>query len=347
MRKIENIGRLKVFLKDPKKKNVFRIIKEVIILTIRKKEIPFYYFKYLYRKSVNNYLDYLSTKEVNKIGHSKLLHNPSFKSLIDNKLFFSLFCEKTQIKTPRLISYNLGSSFFYNGRTTEHKSLEEIKSFFESVFHESNCQELFFRPLAESGGKGCFKLTKNNLANELSEKHNLFSQTSYVHTEVVQQHPDMNKIHDKSLSTMRIITLVTNKNTFEIIGAFMRFGVGNSVVDNSSSGGFYVGIDMDHGTLKEIGHYMPEYGGGETTEHPDSKFKFGGYKVPFFEQACEDLKKAITYIPDRFIGWDVAISTNGPIIIEANKGPHLPSADIGYGGLLKNPHMKNLLEELN
>ena len=54
----------------------------------------------------------------------------------------------------------------------------------------------------------------------------------------------------------------------------------------------------------------------------------------------------VKVIPDRFIGWDVAITPNGPIIVEANRGPHLLSCEMGYGGLLRNQHIKKLVEEL-
>ena len=57
----------------------FKMLKEVLVLWRLKKEFPFYYFKYQYRPHVTNYKDYLSTKEVVKIGLSKKLHNSQLK----------------------------------------------------------------------------------------------------------------------------------------------------------------------------------------------------------------------------------------------------------------------------
>ena len=126
----------------------------------------------------------------------------------------------------------------------------------------------------------------------------------------------------------------------------MRFGVGDSVIDNASSGGFFVGVNIDEGTLKDTGHYLSQYGGAKIKKHPDSGFIFEGFKVPYFKEACEEVLKGIMVIPNRFIGWDVAITPNGPIIVEANSSPHLQISNIVNGGLLKNPHIKKLLEEL-
>tara|TARA_R110001583_G_scaffold48642_5_gene152346 strand:- start:972 stop:2024 length:1053 start_codon:yes stop_codon:yes gene_type:complete len=346
MRNFENIGRIKVFIKDPNKKSLLKIIKEVIVLMFTKKEIPFYYFKYVYRKDVKNYLDYLSTSEVNAIGSSKLLHKPEYHSLLDNKLFFALFCEKTSLNTPKLISYNLGNTFYYNNTIKQIWNRNELVDFFENVFALSNLEGLFFRPPSEYGGKGCFKLTKKDLKNEIEDKFELFINGYYVHTEIINQHEEINKIHNKSVSTLRIISFITPENTIEIISVFMRFGVGNMVVDNASSGGFSVGINLEDGTLKQAGHYLLEYGGVDIYKQPNSGFKFEGFKVPFFKEACEEVINAVKIIPDRFIGWDIAITPDGPTIVEANKGPHLFMSDYAYGGLLQNAHIKKLLGEL-
>lgn len=346
MRSFDNIGRIKVFIKDPNKKSFFKIIKEVFVLIKTKKEIPFYYFKYLYKKDVKNYLDYLSTGEVNAIGSSTLLHNPAYRSLLDNKLFFALLSKKSPLNTPELFCYNMGTIFYYDNSIKQISTKNELISFFEHVFTVANIDGLFFRPPTDYGGKGCFKLTRTGLKNEIDEIFESIINGHYVHTEIIKQHSDINKIHKKSVNTLRIISLISSENHIETICAYMRFGVGNSVVDNSSSGGFFVGVNMNNGTLKNTGYYMLEFGGKEVHEHPDSGFKFEGFKIPYFKEACEEVIKGAKVIPDRFIGWDVAITPNGPIIVESNSGPHLPSADIGYGGLFRNQYIKNLVEEL-
>ena len=126
----------------------------------------------------------------------------------------------------------------------------------------------------------------------------------------------------------------------------MRFGIGDNVVDNASSGGFFVGIDLKDGSLREKGYYHMEYGGNEVKEHPDSLFKLGGFRIPFFQESCELVIKAVKHIPNRFIGWDIALTPNGPTLIEANENPNLHGIDVSYDGLLRNPYIKNLIDEL-
>ncbi len=322
------------------------MIKEVVTLMIKKREIPFYYFKYLYRKEATNYLDYISFKEQLLLVDHRTLHNPDYVALINNKLYFALFCERTSINTPKLISYNFGTSFFFNNEVIQITNKANLITFFENLFDLNKIDALFFRPPSDYGGKGCFKITKLDIQNNLEGLYENLINGNFVHTKVIKQHDDINKIHSKSVNTMRIVSLLTFEGTTEIISAFFRFGVGDGVVDNATSGGFFVGVNLEDGILKSIGHYLPEHGGKEITEHPDSGFKFEGFKIPYYKEACDLVIDTAKIIPDGLIGWDVAITPNGPIIIEANAEPHIPISDIAYGGLLKNKHVKKLVEEL-
>ncbi|WP_179344850.1 sugar-transfer associated ATP-grasp domain-containing protein [Winogradskyella ursingii] len=342
----QNNDRIKVFLKDKHKKPLFKMIKEFRELKKVKGETPYYYFKYLYRKDITNHLDYLSAAEMNLIRQSKRLHNPELTPIFKNKLLFSQLFEKSDISTPKLISYNINNEFYIGTEKTIVTNEDELFKFFENRFADTNVESIFFRPHSDYGGHGCFKLTKKDLKTQISNALEMLLKNNYVHTEIIEQHPEINKIHASSVNTMRILTLVTSSNDVKVVYAGFRLGVGDSVVDNSSSGGFFIGTNMDKGTLDEHGFYLIEYGGGKVYEHPDNGFKLEGFKIPFFKEACELAKKGVELLPDGFIGWDVAITPNGPTIVEANDMPHLQSSDRASRGFLKNPYMKELISEL-
>ena len=94
---IKDPGRIKVFLRDPEKKNFLQICKEVLVLWAIKKEVPMYYFKYLYKKEANNYRDYLAPGEVRRIHASGRLHKTEYTSILNNKLNFALYCERSGV----------------------------------------------------------------------------------------------------------------------------------------------------------------------------------------------------------------------------------------------------------
>ena len=77
-------------------------------------------------------------------------------------------------------------------------------------------------------------------------------------------------------------------------------------------------------------------------EHPDSKVSFEGLKVPFFKEAKKLVLDSVEKLPNKLIGWDVAITKTGPVIVEANASPHIPMSDMAYGGLLRNKHIKEV-----
>lgn len=346
MRRFSDIGRIMVFIKDSNKKGFLQITKEIFVLMVVKREFPFYYFKYIYRKDVTNYLDHLSLNEQRLLQSHKSLHNPEYVTLIDNKLYFSLLSERSSVETPKLLSFNFKSSFFYDNNVVQIDNKEDLIIFFKRIFDAADVDAIFFRPPSDYGGKGCFKITKEYLKDKIDNTFDTLKAGNYVHTEVIKQHPMINRIHSNSINTLRIVSLITSENEIEIVSAFIRFGIGESVVDNASSGGFFVGINLDDGTLKSFGHFLPEYGGAKISEHPDSGFKLEGFKIPFYKEACESVFRATKAIPDRLIGWDVAITPDGPVIIESNSHPHMQMSNIAYGGLLKNPHIKKLVGEL-
>lgn len=170
--------------------------------------------------------------------------------------------------------------------------------------------------------------------------------TGYIHEEVIQQHEVINKIHENCINSVRLLTYIDKNKSASIIVAYMRFGIGKSVVDNVSSGGFQVGINIENGTLHEKGYQDMEFGGAEFYKHPTSGFVFKDFKIPHFKEVLDLTYKTSDFLPDRIIGWDIAITTNGPVLIEANEYPSIFAADIIYGGLRKHPKIKELLSEL-
>jgi len=338
-------GRIKVFIKDPNKKNLLKICKEVAILWLTKKEVPMYYFKHLYRKDIMNYRDYLGPKLGRKIHASKRLHKQEYTSILNNKLNFSLYCEKNGIPTPKLIGHNFGGSFFSLNGIIEITNIEELVHFFENVFSSIDVEAIFFRPLALNGGKGCFRLDREKLRQQLQVEYENLLEGDYAHTEAITQHTEIDAIYSKSINTLRILTHIDNGNV-DIITSFMRFGTGGCVVDNGGAGGLSVGIDQESGTLKRTSYLDMEFGGGELEKHPDTGFVFKNFKIPGFKEACELAKSAAKHIPNGIIGWDIALTPTGPTIIEGNEDASLFVCDVLSGGLLKNPHMQKVLARI-
>lgn len=171
--------------------------------------------------------------------------------------------------------------------------------------------------VASAGGKGVFffdfeKENVNDCLKWMSDKKNVIVQ------EVIQQHPILANIHSNSINTMRIMTLMQG-GAVSVVSCVLRIGVGESRVDNASSGGIVVGLDRN-GQLKDFAYdvYLNKY-----ECHPTTGFSFKDTIIPGFD-ICKEL--AVTLAPrflriSRLISWDFSINIDGtPVLIETNLG---------------------------
>lgn len=147
--------------------------------------------------------------------------------------------------------------------------------------------------------------------------------------ELVIQHPEMNKLCEKSVNTMRIMTF-NDHGKSRIIWMGLRVGNGINAIDNFHAKGMAVNIDVSTGKLvgNAIDKDLNEY-----TEHPVTHVKFDGFQIPCFKEAKEMVLKA-SLESDKIlvVGWDVAISDKGPVIIEGNRRPGFDIVQVLSGG---------------
>lgn len=149
------------------------------------------------------------------------------------------------------------------------------------------------------------------------------------------QHPSLMKLHPNSLNSLRIVTIRKNGET-TIPFACLRCGNGK-VVDNLNSGGFAARINIDTGIIDSngVGKYNTV-----AIAHPISGMAFKGLEIPHFKKAINLAIEASKRVPDLgYVGWNIAILEDGPIIIEGNEFPghdiyqspeFLGEAKIGY-----------------
>ena len=131
--------------------------------------------------------------------------------------------------------------------------------------------------------------------------------------EYLVQHEEMNRLYDNSVNTLRIITFL-DENGVHILKTILKIGNGGHV-DNFSSGGMYTFVD-ENGKV-----YVPaiDEKGNIFEEHPISKTKIVGFEIPMYDEVVK-LISEVGKINDkvRYVGWDVAISEKGPVLIEGN-----------------------------
>ena len=197
-------------------------------------------------------------------------------------------------------------------------SMEMTKKEFLSFLERYG--KIFVKPVDGLEGKGVKAISFG--ADEQNEQYfKDLKGGSYILEEPVVQHHEM-VFGNKSVNTIRAYTVFDKKlNKGFCIATTLRVGVGDSIIDNSHAGGLSYEIDIDTGIIDSRGWGHQNAGG---LYHPNTEICMLGRKIPHWNEVISLCKKAASLIPEvSFIGWDVAITDKGPILIEGNHDPDI------------------------
>jgi hypothetical protein len=339
-------------LKDPDRKSLAKITAELVYLTFLFRQLPKHYFsRFLFKKNRTNIGDYFP---------SKILYNikPHFngeapREVVDNKLFFDFFFRQFNISLPKIVMFNHRNVFVVDGKPHHVNTVSEFSSLLKVVFTNNKITDSIFikRTYGTYGGAKIFKLLFTQLSDErlLSDLFQKVAQSSYLFQETVKQHPEMNRLNESCLNTLRLDTFIDLDGKIEIISAYLRSSMVNNYIDNITSGGCGILIDMATGRLDQFAYMSLKDGGiSLQSKHPVTQTKFSDFIIPHFEEAKKLVIKVAGYVPDlRLIGWDVAISESGPVLIEGNSDYDMAGTDWACKGARSNPVFKKVLEEVD
>lgn len=177
-------------------------------------------------------------------------------------------------------------------------------------------KEAIVKPVDGEGGKGVEKIKYIN--NETAKKlyKRLMKNNQTIVEQCIVQHKKLNELYGKSVNSLRMFTFYKDGKSY-FLQAILKLGNGG-VVDNFSSGGMYTYVD-ENGVV-----YVPAIDQADNTfeEHPISKCPIVGFEVPMFKEAVKLVKEATKVVPEMgYVGWDVAIGEEEPMIIEGNCFP--------------------------
>ena len=152
---------------------------------------------------------------------------------------------------------------------------------------------------------------------------------------VIEQHPDLAALHASSLNTARITTVVSPDHRVSIEFAALRIGV-EGHLDNFSTGGLAAIIDPVTGVvLGPAVRKDPRDTTGYAT-HPRTGQQIEGLALPDWSAVLDLVTQAALVLPEvRTVGWDVAFTPSGPLLIEGNdnwdKNLHQKLTGPGFG----------------
>lgn len=338
--KAKSILKQKSYYPDEPHKSRWQIFREQMFFVWKYGYFEKYYFAYGFdRKSMSlnkmcseyiinekaflRKVDYHNDHPINEIRHGRCI--------IADKYYFYLFLNSFNIPTPKVLYYTRNKRLFYSFCGNE----EGIDTILKKDI------DAFAKPMGGQMGNGAFALriegdmvyVNNQLITQKDELVQTFTNTNYIIQERVIQHPQINKLCSTAVNTIRLITVMTPNEEIIAFRAGLRIGREGSNVDNCAKGGVFVGIDLNTGRLLKRGIIKPPYG---TTvfQHPDSKVVFEGFEIPYFKEAlamAKELHSKLYRIHS--VGWDIAITQNGPMFIEGNSKWEVSGTQSAEGGV--------------
>ncbi len=270
------------------------------------------------------------------------------RGVIDNKILFYEHCVRTGLPTiPIICAVGLDTVSTSSAVEDVHNA-ERL-----GVLLENAPPEMFAKPVCGAHGDGVFRVVRSGDSFEVDGRmgalEHLFDRLRQsgaggggsILQPQVRPHSGMRQWSSPNgLPTIRLVTVMRPAGP-EIMYACLRIPVGASVTDNfgtGTNGNLVAGIDVERGVLTHA------YGSRqrnwpvmvEVAEHPDTRCRFAGIPVPSWPEAVDAAMRGQASLPRlKTIGWDVAVTTNGVLLVELNSNYGVYTLQVAYQRGLK------------
>ena len=245
-------------------------------------------------------------------------------------------------------SYNY-ADFFSNKVNFNHNFHEFVKrecACYDDGFDKVNDfikthKTLIRKPIKGLGGANVEKIYTKDISDINSFYNNLEKDDCMIEEEVIQN-KEWSKLSPNSLNTIRVVTKCI-KGKSKVIFAVARIGSGKSIVDNFHKGGVGVKVNIEKGILE--GKTIDKKN-NEAEVTTNTHIKVDGFKIPYWKE-IKDITCEAAKVNDsvNIVGWDVAITDDGPVIIEGNRGPGMDIIQVLYQRGIK-PELEEIKKEI-
>lgn len=205
---------------------------------------------------------------------------------------------------------------FFKGRQEEKACFKDVEGWggrgFQAVEVLRTDSVIRLRPLLTEDALDCASFCAARLKIEEGG--------GWLIESYLEQHPVVKKINPTSLNTIKIWILRKMGQEPTILGALLRVGRINSLVDNTTSGGFRVSVDLKTGVLCKPFFLKPTR--TYFSKHPDHQAQIEHVQLPFWNEVKQLAATALRTFPEMHLsGLDIGITPEGPVIVELNPQP--------------------------
>ena len=283
---------------------------------------PVEYYRYAFYESRRRAqaADYLQNHERTGLGLG-LNQRPTHVA-IDDKMQFAQMCAQHGIATVPVFA-------------VAHR--DGIRDLSAQLISTLPAADLFLKPVRGVRGEGSEQLrwTHSNQYQRhdgallsptelMAYLHRLGRERAYLVQPCLTNHPDLADFTNGALSTARIVTGRMPDETIVLIAATFKMPFGQGI---TSTYGLHSAIELDSGVLGKAYRYAPLCLGFDV--HPDTGGQITGRVLPAWSQAVTLSQKAHEVFAEYvFLGWDIAWTPDGPVVLEGNAGWDVPTVQL-------------------
>ena len=270
-----------------------------------------HYFQFGLDRAESRIEDYIFWEKYNK---ARAAEQPAYAALLKHKGYTAALLHQAGLSVSCSLGKIDSEGFVCKPGLKDRISLKEL-------LLQSPEQCYFCKPVDGYQSQNCYKVEYNGsivLNNEAYSDEEAYKILSDLTIEpYLKQHHKLNELYAQAISSIRIVTICRN-NEITVYSRVIRIGSEGSHATSMALGAIAVEID-NNGTLCSLGHKSKKPNFGKFTHHPDTGIQFQGFQLPMWPEVIKLAKDAHTVLDDiPSIGWDIAITENGPIIMEAN-----------------------------
>ncbi len=251
------------------------------------------------------------------------LVSPKEKEILKNKEKFNYECKKNNISSPKTIGlFEDGVANILEKRLPKMDLFSKEKNGRQSsgIYKWSYENNKWY---SKRGVKFGHERLVRYLSEESKVRGELILQPCY------HNHESWQPFTSGALATVRIL-MGRSKEGAVPIAAALRMPTGSEVGDNFHLGGIASPVNLKTGRLgpavrkQEID---PLY----FDRHPDTEAQLTGTELPSWGKVVECARNVHDVFDAPIIGWDIALTSQGPFVIEGNAIPGAALVQIPHG----------------
>ncbi|TDQ81387.1 putative polysaccharide biosynthesis protein [Dongia mobilis] len=241
----------------------------------------------------------------------------SSKGALKDKLQFSRICRAGGVDAP-IILVSLDQHGAVTPESHDQPSLPR--------------DNIFIKPARGKGGRGCEKwifdgscyrgpggqiLSEGELIQHIAGL--AARRGRYLVQECLENHQELRELGD-GITSVRITSCRNESDSFEVTNATLKMSLqAGGSVDNFHQGGAVAKVDIINGVVGPASDSWHKKPCTWHDVHPLTRAPIRGRTLPRWRETIAMVEKAHALFPDRImLGFDVAITDRGPVVIEGN-----------------------------